>query len=44
VEDKKQAVVDAVMNLLEAMHQAAEPERQKLLTELGLTPDPPPAG
>ena len=31
VEDKKQAVVDAIMNLLEELHIAAEPERQKLL-------------
>jgi glycerol-3-phosphate O-acyltransferase len=31
VEDKKQAVVDAVMNILEEMHIAAEEERQKLL-------------
>jgi glycerol-3-phosphate O-acyltransferase len=31
IEDKKQAVVDAVMNILEEMHQAAELERQKLL-------------
>ena len=30
VEDKKQAVVDAIMNLLEELHIAAEPERQKL--------------
>jgi glycerol-3-phosphate O-acyltransferase len=30
-EDKKQAVVDAVMELLEGMHTAAEAERQKLL-------------
>jgi glycerol-3-phosphate O-acyltransferase len=30
-EDKKQAVVDAVMELLEDMHTAAEAERQKLL-------------
>jgi glycerol-3-phosphate O-acyltransferase len=32
-EDKKQAVVDAVMALLEEMHNAAEPRRQKLLKE-----------
>jgi len=31
VEDKKQAVVDAIMNLLEELHIAAEPERQKLM-------------
>jgi glycerol-3-phosphate O-acyltransferase len=31
VEDKKQAVVDAVMDMLEEMHIAAEEERQKLL-------------
>jgi glycerol-3-phosphate O-acyltransferase len=31
VEDKKQAVVDAIMRRLEEMHLAAEPERQKLL-------------
>jgi glycerol-3-phosphate O-acyltransferase len=31
VEDKKQAVVDAVMDMLEKMHIAAEEERQKLL-------------
>jgi glycerol-3-phosphate O-acyltransferase len=31
VEDKKQAVVDAVMNILEEMHNAAEDERKKLL-------------
>ncbi|MDR2663504.1 MAG: 1-acyl-sn-glycerol-3-phosphate acyltransferase, partial [Treponema sp.] len=30
VEDKKQAVVDAVMDMLEKMHEAAEAERQKL--------------
>jgi glycerol-3-phosphate O-acyltransferase len=30
-EDKKQAVVDAVMNVLEGMHIAAEVERQKML-------------
>ncbi|MDR1950058.1 MAG: 1-acyl-sn-glycerol-3-phosphate acyltransferase [Spirochaetaceae bacterium] len=29
--DKKQATVDAVMELLEEMHSAAEPERKKLL-------------
>ncbi|MDR0598659.1 MAG: 1-acyl-sn-glycerol-3-phosphate acyltransferase [Treponema sp.] len=33
VEDKKQAVVDAVMALLDKMHCAAEAERQKLLEE-----------
>ena len=33
-EDKKQAVVDAVMNLLEELHAAAEPERQKLVAAL----------
>lgn len=32
VEDKKQALVDAVMNMLEGIHQAVEPERQKMLT------------
>jgi glycerol-3-phosphate O-acyltransferase len=31
VEDKKQAVVDTVMNILEEMHIAAEVKRQKLL-------------
>jgi glycerol-3-phosphate O-acyltransferase len=31
LEDKKQAVVDAVMNMLEDMHKAGEAERQKLL-------------
>jgi hypothetical protein len=31
IEDKKQAAVDAVMRLLEDMHNKAEPERQKLL-------------
>lgn len=31
VEDKKQAVVDAVMDMLEKMHEAAEAERQNLL-------------
>jgi glycerol-3-phosphate O-acyltransferase len=31
IEDKKQAVVDAIMARLEAMHLAAEPERQRLL-------------
>ena len=31
IEDKKQAVVDAIMNLLEELHIAAEPERQKLM-------------
>ena len=31
IEDKKQAVADAVMELLEDLHNAAEPERQKLL-------------
>jgi glycerol-3-phosphate O-acyltransferase len=30
-EDKKQAVVDAIMNILEGMHEAAEPLRLKLL-------------
>jgi glycerol-3-phosphate O-acyltransferase len=30
IEDKKQAAVDAVMRLLEDMHNKAEPERQKL--------------
>ncbi|MDR2209920.1 MAG: 1-acyl-sn-glycerol-3-phosphate acyltransferase [Spirochaetaceae bacterium] len=34
IEDKKQAVVDAIMDLLEDMHTAAETERQKLLKEL----------
>jgi glycerol-3-phosphate O-acyltransferase len=29
VEDKKQAVVDAVMNMLEEMHRAGEAKRQK---------------
>ncbi|MDR2552945.1 MAG: 1-acyl-sn-glycerol-3-phosphate acyltransferase [Treponema sp.] len=32
MEDKKQAVVDAVMSLLDGIHNAAEPERQELLT------------
>jgi len=32
-EDKKQAVADAIMELLEAMHNAAEPERQKLISK-----------
>ena len=31
MEDKKQAVVDAVMKLLEELHESAEPERQKLI-------------
>jgi len=31
IEDKKQAVVDAVMELLDELHNAAEPERQKML-------------
>jgi glycerol-3-phosphate O-acyltransferase len=31
IEDKKQASVDAIMRLLEDMHNKAEPERQKLL-------------
>jgi glycerol-3-phosphate O-acyltransferase len=31
IDDKKQAVADAVMELLEGMHNAAEPERQKLI-------------
>jgi glycerol-3-phosphate O-acyltransferase len=31
IQDKKQAVVDAVMNILEEMHSAAEKKRQKLL-------------
>jgi glycerol-3-phosphate O-acyltransferase len=31
IEDKKQAVVDAVMNMLEEMHTAGEAGRQKLL-------------
>jgi glycerol-3-phosphate O-acyltransferase len=33
IEDKKQAAVDAVMRLLEDMHNKAEPERQKLLKQ-----------
>jgi glycerol-3-phosphate O-acyltransferase len=33
VEDKKQAVVDAIMDLLEKMHNEAEPRRQKLLQQ-----------
>ena len=33
IEDKKQAVADAVMELLEELHNAAEPERQKLLAK-----------
>jgi glycerol-3-phosphate O-acyltransferase len=33
VEDKKQAVADAIMALLEEMHLNAEPKRQKLLHE-----------
>ena len=33
IEDKKQAVADAIMELLEEMHTAAEPERQKLLSK-----------
>jgi len=32
IEDKKQAVADAVMELLEGMHNAAEAERQKLIS------------
>ncbi|MDR2072916.1 MAG: 1-acyl-sn-glycerol-3-phosphate acyltransferase [Spirochaetaceae bacterium] len=41
VEDKKQAVVDAIMDLLEEMHIAAEAERQKLLRENSGNPDVP---
>ena len=37
IEDKKQAAVDAIMRLLEDMHNEAEPERQALLKQL---PDP----
>lgn len=37
VEDKKQAVVDAIMYILEGMHNAAEPARQKLLAAAGGT-------
>ncbi|MDR0447164.1 MAG: 1-acyl-sn-glycerol-3-phosphate acyltransferase [Treponema sp.] len=33
IEDKKQAVADAVMELLENLHNAAEPERQKLMNK-----------
>jgi glycerol-3-phosphate O-acyltransferase len=32
IEDKKQTVADAVMELLEGLHNAAEPERQKLIS------------
>jgi glycerol-3-phosphate O-acyltransferase len=35
LEDKKQAVVDAIMARLEELHQAAEPERQRLLETAG---------
>jgi glycerol-3-phosphate O-acyltransferase len=34
IEDKKQAAVDAVMRLLEDMHNKAEPKRQALLKQL----------
>ena len=34
IEDKKQAVVDAVMKLLEELHDTAETERQKLLNRI----------
>ncbi|MDR2144672.1 MAG: 1-acyl-sn-glycerol-3-phosphate acyltransferase [Treponema sp.] len=34
IEDKKQAVVDAVMNMLEEMHLAGEAERRKLLSKI----------
>jgi glycerol-3-phosphate O-acyltransferase len=33
IEDKKQAVADAVMELLENIHNASEPERQKLISK-----------
>jgi glycerol-3-phosphate O-acyltransferase len=38
IEDKKQAAVDAVMRLLEDMHNKAEPERQALLKQLSGPP------
>jgi glycerol-3-phosphate O-acyltransferase len=31
IDDKKQATVDAIMNMLETMHLEAEKEREKLL-------------
>ncbi|MDR2784292.1 MAG: 1-acyl-sn-glycerol-3-phosphate acyltransferase [Treponema sp.] len=34
IEDKKQAAVDAIMRLLEDMHNKAEPERQALLKQV----------
>jgi glycerol-3-phosphate O-acyltransferase len=35
IEDKKQAVSDEIMRLLEEMHERVEPERKKLLPETG---------